>query len=132
MGPLFCALAKTETRMPCLVVKSLRPMWPEVNMFFCRVGTRRFASCLLRTVFHAEDSNTHRHLTEFVGLDMEMDFSYHYHEVITIIGDLFVSIFRVLQDCYVRKQRENPYSGLPSLSMISISTLKISFGNVSS
>ena len=25
-------------------------------------------------VFRAEDSNTHRHLTEFVGLDMEMAF----------------------------------------------------------
>jgi aspartyl/asparaginyl-tRNA synthetase len=33
-------------------------------------------------VFRAEDSNTHRHLTEFVGLDLEMAFSHHYHEVI--------------------------------------------------
>ena len=33
------------------------------------------------TVFRAEDSNTHRHLTEFVGLDMEMAFKEHYHEV---------------------------------------------------
>ena len=32
-------------------------------------------------VFRAEDSNTHRHLTEFVGLDLEMAFKYHYHEV---------------------------------------------------
>ena len=32
-------------------------------------------------VFRAEDSNTHRHLTEFVGLDMEMAFQHHYHEV---------------------------------------------------
>ncbi len=32
-------------------------------------------------VFSAEDSNTHRHLTEFVGLDMEMAFMEHYHEV---------------------------------------------------
>ena len=30
-------------------------------------------------VFRAEDSNTHRHLTEFVGLDMEMAFQFHYH-----------------------------------------------------
>lgn len=33
-------------------------------------------------VFRAEDSNTHRHLTEFVGLDLEMAFNFHYHEVL--------------------------------------------------
>ena len=32
-------------------------------------------------MFRAEDSNTHRHLCEFVGLDVEMAFKYHYHEV---------------------------------------------------
>lgn len=32
-------------------------------------------------VFRAEDSNTHRHLCEFVGLDLEMAFYEHYHEV---------------------------------------------------
>ena len=49
-------------------------------------------------VFRAEDSNTHRHLTEFVGLDLEMSFKFHYHEVIKVIGDLFVSIFKGLQE----------------------------------
>ncbi|KAK2155295.1 hypothetical protein LSH36_243g01054 [Paralvinella palmiformis] len=48
-------------------------------------------------VFRAEDSNTHRHLTEFVGLDLEMAFQYHYHEVIKVIGDMFVNIFKGLQ-----------------------------------
>lgn len=32
-------------------------------------------------VFRAENSNTHRHLTEFVGMDFEMAFIEHYHEV---------------------------------------------------
>jgi len=32
-------------------------------------------------VFRAENSRTHRHLTEFVGLDLEMAFNEHYHEV---------------------------------------------------
>jgi aspartyl/asparaginyl-tRNA synthetase len=32
-------------------------------------------------VFRAEDSNTHRHMTEFMGMDMEMSFNEHYHEV---------------------------------------------------
>jgi aspartyl-tRNA synthetase len=48
-------------------------------------------------VFRAEDSNTHRHLCEFVGLDFEMAFNYHYHEVLEVIGSLFVDIFKGLQ-----------------------------------
>ena len=35
-------------------------------------------------VFRAEDSNTHRHLTEFIGLDIEMAFYEHYHEVCSV------------------------------------------------
>ncbi|KAK7084157.1 Aspartate--tRNA ligase, cytoplasmic [Halocaridina rubra] len=49
-------------------------------------------------VFRAENSNTHRHLTEFVGLDLEMAFTHHYHEALKVIGDLFTSIFRGLRD----------------------------------
>ena len=49
-------------------------------------------------VFRAEDSNTHRHLTEFVGLDLEMAFSHHYHEVVDTIGNLFTEIFKGLRD----------------------------------
>ncbi|CAH2245581.1 jg6521 [Pararge aegeria aegeria] len=51
-------------------------------------------------VFRAEDSNTHRHLTEFVGLDLEMSFKYHYHEVLDTIGQTFTDMFRGLQDHY--------------------------------
>ena len=39
---------------------------------------------LIALVFRAEDSNTHRHLTEFIGLDIEMTFNEHYHEVCAI------------------------------------------------
>jgi len=49
-------------------------------------------------VFRAEDSNTHRHLTEFVGLDLEMAFKFHYHEVLETIGDMFTCMFRGLRD----------------------------------
>ncbi|KAI8441593.1 hypothetical protein MSG28_015166 [Choristoneura fumiferana] len=49
-------------------------------------------------VFRAEDSNTHRHLTEFVGLDLEMAFKHHYHEVLETIGQTFTDIFRGLRD----------------------------------
>lgn len=53
---------------------------------------------LCLSVFRAEDSNTHRHLTEFVGLDIEMAFNYHYHEVIDSITDTMVQIFKGLSD----------------------------------
>ncbi|KAJ3203649.1 hypothetical protein HDU82_006392 [Entophlyctis luteolus] len=48
-------------------------------------------------VFRAENSFTHRHMTEFVGLDMEMAFEEHYHEVVDILGELFVHIFKGLE-----------------------------------
>lgn len=51
-------------------------------------------------VFRAEDSNTHRHLTEFTGLDLEMAFQYHYHEVMLTIGNMFTEIFKGLRDQY--------------------------------
>jgi aspartyl/asparaginyl-tRNA synthetase len=50
------------------------------------------------SVFRAEDSNTHRHLTEFVGLDLEMAFKYHYHEVLDTIGDTFIQMFKGMRD----------------------------------
>lgn len=61
-------------------------------------------------VFRAENSNTHRHMTEFVGLDLEMAFESHYHEVMEVLQDLFVFIFAELKKRYspeiatVRKQ----------------------------
>lgn len=54
-------------------------------------------------VFRAEDSNTHRHLTEFVGLDLEMAFNYHYHEVVDVIAQMFVDIFKGLQMNYAKE-----------------------------
>lgn len=61
-------------------------------------------------VFRAENSNTHRHMTEFTGLDLEMTFEEHYHEVLDLLSDLFVFIFTELKARYskeidlVRKQ----------------------------
>lgn len=54
-------------------------------------------------VFRAEDSNTHRHLTEFVGLDLEMAFKYHYHEVLNTIGDTFTEMFKGLRDNFAQE-----------------------------
>jgi aspartyl-tRNA synthetase len=51
-------------------------------------------------VFRAEHSFTHRHLTEFTGLDAEMAFKTHYHEALTIWVDLLATVFRrLLAEC---------------------------------
>lgn len=45
----------------------------------------------------AEDSNTHRHLCEFMGLDFEMAIKSHYMELLDVINDMFVHIFEGLK-----------------------------------
>ncbi|KAJ3696284.1 hypothetical protein LUZ60_001661 [Juncus effusus] len=47
-------------------------------------------------VFRAEDSFTHRHLCEFVGLDVEMRIKEHYFEVADLVDSLFVAMFERL------------------------------------
>lgn len=51
-------------------------------------------------VFRAENSNTHRHMTEFVGLDLEMAFEEHYDEVVEMLQSLFVFMFSELKTRY--------------------------------
>lgn len=48
-------------------------------------------------VFRAEQSFTHRHLTEFTGLDIEMPIEQSYFEVLELIGALFPAIFAGLE-----------------------------------
>ena len=48
-------------------------------------------------VFRAENANTHRHLTEFIGLDLEMTIEEHYHEVMELLDKLFLYIFKSLK-----------------------------------
>lgn len=48
-------------------------------------------------VFRAEKSDTHRHLCEFMGLDMEMTINESYHEVLDVLDRLFVTIFKGLE-----------------------------------
>lgn len=45
----------------------------------------------------AEDSNTHRHLCEFMGLDFEMAIKSHYMELLDVIDAMFVHIFEGLR-----------------------------------
>lgn len=49
-------------------------------------------------VFRAENSNTHRHLCEFTGLDFEMAIDEHYYEALDMMGNLFTFIFDGIAD----------------------------------
>ncbi|KAF3599687.1 hypothetical protein F2Q69_00033267 [Brassica cretica] len=78
-------------------------------------------------VFRAEDSFTHRHLCEFVGLDVEMEIRMHYSEIMDLVGDLFPFIFtKIKERCpkeleTVRKQY--PFQSLKFLPQ----TLRLTF-----
>lgn len=54
-------------------------------------------------VFRAENSNTHRHLTEYTGLDIEMAIEEHYHEALEVLDATLRNIFSGL---YTRYRRE--------------------------
>tara|TARA_R110002050_G_scaffold55510_2_gene125257 strand:- start:511 stop:1266 length:756 start_codon:yes stop_codon:yes gene_type:complete len=66
-------------------------------------------------VFRAENSNTHRHMTEFMGLDMEMAFHEHYHEVLDMLEEVFLYIFDGLNE---RFKTELEAGTLPFLSVM--------------
>lgn len=54
-------------------------------------------------VFRAENSNTNRHLCEFTGLDIEMEFKQHYFEILDILSEMFVYIFKGLETRYQKE-----------------------------
>lgn len=60
-------------------------------------GGRKRVYCV-GPVFRAENSNTPRHMTEFTGLDMEMEIEEDYREVIYMLEGLFLYIFRELEE----------------------------------
>ena len=51
-------------------------------------------------VFRAENANTHRHMTEFIGLDLEMAIEEHYHEVLEMLDGMLKHIFSGLRNKY--------------------------------
>lgn len=54
-------------------------------------------------VFRAENAFTHRHLTEFTGLDLEMTIEESYEEVIGLLDDLLLHIFKSLQQKFSKE-----------------------------
>lgn len=51
-------------------------------------------------IFRAENSNTHRHLTEYTGLDIEMAIESHYHEMMKVIDATIKNIFEGIYKRY--------------------------------
>ena len=49
--------------------------------------------CEIGPVFRAENSNTARHMTEYTGLDLEMEINWHYHEAMWLIDTMLKHIF---------------------------------------
>jgi aspartyl-tRNA synthetase len=54
-------------------------------------------------VFRAENSFTNRHLCEFTGLDMEMEFNDHYFEVLDVLGEMMVFLCKNLKKRYAKE-----------------------------
>lgn len=54
-------------------------------------------------VFRAENSNTHRHLCEFTGLDLEMTIRENYFEVMNLIHEMFLFIFKGLNSKFSKE-----------------------------
>lgn len=94
------------------------------QMAICGDLTRVFE---IGSVFRAEDSNTHRHLTEFIGLDMEMAIFESYHEVLDVLDHLFVYMFQGLQNRFAKElsviSQQYPFEPLEYLP----ETLRITF-----
>jgi aspartyl/asparaginyl-tRNA synthetase len=54
-------------------------------------------------VFRAENSFTHRHMCEFIGLDLEMAIKEHYDELLDFMGEMFNFIFDGLEHRFHRE-----------------------------
>lgn len=68
-------------------------------------------------VFRAEQSNTHRHLCEFTGLDVEMAIDHDYHEAMELIDGMLKHIFRTVQERN-RKEIEAVKQQFPSDDLV--------------
>ncbi|KAL9595079.1 MAG: hypothetical protein Q9219_006653 [cf. Caloplaca sp. 3 TL-2023] len=78
-------------------------------------------------VFRAENSNTHRHLTEYTGLDFEMALTEHYHEALDLIDETFKHIFDgIYQQC--RRELDYVKTHFPHQDLVWLHhTVRLSF-----
>lgn len=68
-------------------------------------------------VFRAEHSNTHRHLTEFTGLDLEMAIGKDYHEAVDIIDGMLKRVFAAVYHDH-RKEVDIIRTRFPSTDLV--------------
>jgi len=85
---------------------------PQFYKQFEIAGGRKRVYCV-GPVFRAENSNTPRHMTEFMGLDLEMEIEEHYHEVMHMLEGVLLYIFNGLAKDY-REEIELVRSVYPS------------------
>ncbi|KAI1445169.1 aspartyl-tRNA synthetase [Annulohypoxylon stygium] len=83
--------------LPYFDKKAFLAQSPQFYKQFEIAGGRKRVYCI-GPVFRAENSNTPRHMTEFTGLDLEMEIEDHYHEVLHMIEGVMLYIFRGLQE----------------------------------
>ncbi|KOS12529.1 aspartyl-trna cytoplasmic [Malassezia pachydermatis] len=66
-------------------------------------------------VFRAENSNTPRHMTEYTGLDIEMEIN-HYYDALSVIDGMLKHIFKVLHnECQDAIQQVRKHFNVPEL-----------------
>lgn len=54
-------------------------------------------------VFRAENSNTHRHMCEFISMDLEMVIKENYMELLDLLGELCVFMFKGVEERYPKE-----------------------------
>ncbi|KUJ13740.1 aspartate-tRNA ligase [Mollisia scopiformis] len=99
-------------RLPYFEKEAFLAQSPQFYKQFEIAGGRKRVYCV-GPVFRAENSNTPRHMTEFIGLDLEMEIEEHYHEVMHMLEAVLLHIFKGLSTQY-REEIELVRSVYPS------------------
>ncbi|KAE8449011.1 hypothetical protein EG329_008599 [Mollisiaceae sp. DMI_Dod_QoI] len=86
-------------RLPYFEKEAFLAQSPQFYKQFEIAGGRKRVYCV-GPVFRAENSNTPRHMTEFIGLDLEMEIDEHYHEVMHMLEGVLLYIFKGLSTNY--------------------------------
>ncbi|KAK4654881.1 LOW QUALITY PROTEIN: hypothetical protein QC762_406640 [Podospora pseudocomata] len=80
-------------RMPYFAQEAFLAQSPQFYKQFEIAGGRKRVFSIA-PVFRAENSNTPRHMTEFTGLDLEMEIRNDYSEVLYLLEGVLLYIFR--------------------------------------
>lgn len=86
-------------KLPYFEKEAFLAQSPQFYKQFEIAGGRKRVYCV-GPVFRAENSNTPRHMTEFIGLDLEMEIEEHYHEVMHMLEGVLLHIFKGLSENY--------------------------------